>query len=409
MPDKNYNIHHTVYYWSLVLLAISLPLSKFIMSVAQIILLGNWILEGDFYNKFKLLIKRKSLLFVISIYVIHMIGLLYSEDYNFGLHDIRIKLPLIVLPVIIGTSHGISNLKIKVLFQFFISAVIVSSLISTYILLGFTKITLTDFRDISIFISHIRFALLVNVAIFSSGYFLIFDKIKKTRYENIIYLCSIIWLIIFLYLLQSLTGIIIFFITGFVFMLYWIWKLRYPVVRTILILIMIGFPVLLIIFLARSVSRFYSLEDIDPVSIDHNTKNGNPYWHDFENKQIENGNYVWLYVSEKELNEEWNKKSDYNYYGKDNLGQEIKYTLIRYLTSKGYRKDAEGISKLTGEDIVLIESGVANHIFKDKYKLYPKLYPIIWQFDIFLKGGNPSGHSVTQRLIYLSTGFQIIM
>jgi len=407
LPKKS---HFIIYYWGLILLAVSLPLftKLIVVSAVQIGLAVNWLLEGNFRRKFQIIKERKSILIIISIYLIHILGLIYTKDYQLGLSDVRIKLPLLVLPVVIGTSTALDFKQIKILLLFFVSSVIVSTLISSAILFGFTKISISDAREISIFISHIRFALLICVAIFSLAYFLFSAEMEKTPFEKISYAISLCWLLIFLYLLQSFTGIAIFIITSFVFLWHWIRKLDNLVLRFFLITFFIIIPLLFLLYLTKSISKFYSVEDIDIKSIEKYTKKENPYWHDFENKQIENGNYIWLYISEEELCEEWNKLSDYDYYGKDDRDQEIKYTLIRYLTSKGYRKDAVGIAKLKQEDIKLIESGIANYIFKNNIGLYPRIYQLIWQIDVYLKGGNPSGHSITQRIIYLKTAFQII-
>ena len=86
------------------------------------------------------------------------------------------------------------------------------------------------------------------------------------------------------------------------------------------------------------------------------------------------------------MRNEWNKISNLDYDGRDKMGNKIKYTIIRYLTSKGLRKDSAGIAKLTTEDIHLIEEGKANYIYGRKIAIYPKLYEVIWQIDRFRKG-----------------------
>ncbi|NJK85175.1 MAG: hypothetical protein HC906_03650 [Bacteroidales bacterium] len=100
---------------------------------------------------------------------------------------------------------------------------------------------------------------------------------------------------------------------------------------------------------------------------------------------IENGYYIWLYVCDQELEEEWNKISQLPFNGQDKRGQELRHTLIRYLTSKGLRKDSAGISKLSEKDILAVENGDANVLFTKKLSLYPRLYQIIWEFDVYKK------------------------
>jgi hypothetical protein len=161
-------------------------------------------------------------------------------------------------------------------------------------------------------------------------------------------------------------------------------------------------------FLTHAISKFYAVEKLDFDNLEQFTASGNPYQHNTKLKQIENGYYVWLYVCPQELKKEWNRKSDIPYEAKDKKGQQIKTTLIRYLTSKGFRKDSVGMSKLTSVDIKNIENGIANYIYTQRYALYPKIYQAIWEIDVYRKGANPAGNSITQRWEFLKTASSII-
>src|ERR1051326_3980063 len=125
---------------------------------------------------------------------------------------------------------------------------------------------------------------------------------------------------------------------------------------------------------------------------------GNPYLNDTANVEMENGNYVWLNVCEKELAEEWNKKSTLNYNGKDLKGNEIKYTLIRFLTSKNLNKDAVAVKSLSKEEISAIEKGIPNVNYMGVFNPAARIKVIAWEFRKYFRGGNPSGHSVVERV-----------
>ncbi len=113
--------------------------------------------------------------------------------------------------------------------------------------------------------------------------------------------------------------------------------------------------------------------------------------------------YVWLYVATDELREAWNARSRYEFEGKDKAGQEIRYTLIRFLTSKGYRKDAEGVSKLTDQEVAMVEDGIASIVYVEKPNLYVRIYKIFWEYNRYQVTHNASGHSVMQRLEFWKT------
>ena len=51
---------------------------------------------------------------------------------------------------------------------------------------------------------------------------------------------------------------------------------------------------------------------------------------------------------------------------------------------------------------------MANYIFENKYAIYPKIYQVIWEIDVYKNGNNPAGNSITQRFEYLITAKDII-
>jgi hypothetical protein len=307
-----------------------------------------------------------------------------------------------------GTTPPVSRAKLKWILLALTAGVFIGSLASIAVLLGIVDVPFKDMREISIFVSHIRFALLINVAIFSLVYMIFEREFSSRRWEPALYTAVMIWLAIFLFILQAITGIFIFMLVSFI--LFWIYLFRVwsVVLRWTLAVFMLAAVMLGMSLLTKSLGRFYRVEKVDPETADSLTVNGRPYVHNFESPFIENGYFVWIYLCEEELEKEWNRISDFDYQGKDAMGNDIKYTLIRYLTSKGLRKDSLGVSRLGQADIGLIEQGRANYIYGKKWSFYAKVYEILWQIDVFRKGGNPSGHSVTQRILYLQAAFGII-
>lgn len=401
-------IHSRIYIIALACLAASLPLSIFTTSVFQFVLAGNWILEGRFVEKWTRFRERKSLWLILSIYLVFLAGLLYTNDFSYAFHDLRIKLPLIVLPLIMGTTAPISTSQLKWILLALVAGVVAGSFASISVLVGIIDVPFRDIREISIFVSHIRFSLLINISIFSLIYMIFEREFSPRNWEPVAYTVVMIWLVIFLFILQAVTGIIIFLIACFMVFWFYLFRVWSAVLRWTLAVFMLTAVLLGMLLLTQSLARFYKVERIDKETIELTTPGGRPYVHDFDSPFIENGHYVWIYVCEPELRQEWNRRSRFDYDGKDTLGHDIKYTLIRYLTSMGLRKDSTGVSRLSQEDIKSIEQGKANYIYKKKWSFYAKVYEILWQIDTFRKGGNPSGHSVTQRILYLKAALGII-
>jgi hypothetical protein len=400
-------VHSRIYCISLACLAASLPLSIFATSVFQLVLAGNWILEGRFGEKWGIFIQRRSLWLILSVYLVFLGGLLYTSDLAYAFHDLRIKLPLIVLVLIMGTSPRITKPQLKWVLLALVAGVFIGSLASLSVLLGIIDIPFKDMREISLFVSHIRFSLLINVSVFSLVYMIFDREFSPRKWEPALYTAIMVWLVIFLFILQAVTGIIIFLVVSFI--IFWIYLFRVwnIVMRWTLAVFMLVAVMLGMSLLTKSLGRFFRVEKVDPETIELTTAGGRPYVNDFNNPFIENGHYIGLYLCEPELEKEWDRVSRIDYKGKDAQGNEIKYTLIRYLTSMGLRKDSAGVSRLSEEDIRNIEQGKANYIYGRKWSFYAKIYEILWQIDVYRKGGNPSGHSVTQRILYLEAGLNI--
>ncbi len=396
--------HSTIYFIALIVMLISLPLSRFGLSVAQFALLGNWLLEGDFKRKCKDIIRNKPALVLISLYILHAIGLIYTSDFEYAFKDLRIKLPILALPVILATTKPLDNKKFDILLLLYIGAVLAGTFISFGVLL--TK-DISDIREISPFISHIRLSLNVCIAIFFSGYFAFF-KFKNKIKLQFTFLITIFWLITFLFIIESVTGVFILLFTCPFLILYGLLKIKNIWQKVTFILVLIIIPLFILIFLNNTVRSYRTPYKNDINNLETFTSHGNPYQHDTLELPVENGSYIGLYVCDIELRNAWNKISNMNYDGKDKKSQDIKYTLIRYLNSKDIRKDADGVNQLNEKDINNIENGIANIHYTKKISINSRIYKILWEYEVMKQGGNPGGHSLIQRFEFWKASIGII-
>jgi hypothetical protein len=122
---------------------------------------------------------------------------------------------------------------------------------------------------------------------------------------------------------------------------------------------------------------------------------------------LENGHYVWINVADKELERTWDRRSKLSFTGKDKLGQPLRATLIRYLASMGQRKDSIGVRALAEGDVRRIEQGITSVAEGRQGALQARIDQVLYEFEIYRKGGDPSGHSVTMRLEFVRTGLGI--
>lgn len=375
------------------------------MSVAQIILFVSWLADGNLAEKIKMFIRNKTAVIVSSVFILHLAGLTYTSDFTYGLGDVKRKIPLMLLPLIFSTSPQLSKELFEKLLLLFIASVVASSLVCFYVLLGYTDKKILGPQEASVFISHIRLGLLISMSVFSLVYFLF---TKSSLIIKIICVASILWLMLFLIMLESLTGLLCIIMILSVYLIYYTFKTKSLLLKLCVSVVFVGGIYFIINYLVKVNESVSAKPRINPKELPTLTKKGNPYYHDTLNKETENGNYVWINFCEKELSEEWNKRSSLNYFGRDLKGNEIKYTLVRFLTSKGTTKDAAGVAGLTQEEIESIEKGIPNVNYMGIFNPTARIHRIFWELNNYLNGGNPSGHSVAQRLEFWKAAVGII-
>lgn len=399
------HLHSNIFLFSILLVAVGLPLSRFLMSIGQIILVINWILEGNFQSKLRKFIENKSAVILCCVFLMHLIGLLYSDNIAYGLHDIQIKLPLLIFPFFIVTSNTLTTKQIDSVTAVFVSSVFISSLISLGVLFGFANIPVHDIRNISIFGSNIRLSMMVCFSIFIVLY-IIYKRLSKFSKSSIVGLCILsLWLIIFLFILCSLTGIACFFILFFSIIGILIYK---HILKWLAITYMLALPAIGLITFDKYIEQQKEADKDLLKNLEMKTPYGNNYAHDTLNVQRENGNRVWVYVCWKELENGWNKLSNIKFDETTKSGTPIHYIVVRYLASMGARKDYNGLNKLTAKDVEAINAGIANYNHSLTMNFINRFKQIIWDYEFYKTGTNPSGQSVIQRLIYWKTAKQII-
>ncbi len=400
--------HEQVYFYTLILLAASLPLSIFTTSMFQIILAVNWLVEGRFIEKWQKAKQNRALQVLLLLFLLHVVGMIWSEDFAYGMKDLKIKLPLLSLPVILATSVTLVKRQVHFILLLFTLGVFAASIASVMKLVGWIPGEVEGYRDLSLFMSHIRFSLMIVLALLIVVYFLFVLTNSISKAERIFYLVGLIWFPIFLVLLKSLSGIIIGFFVAFFILSRVVFEIRDQTIRFMVFVPVVMIPLFSIIYLGHSINKFYTIDEIKPGELDTHTVEGNRYKNYPQIAEVENGHYIWLYICDEELEREWNKVSDITYRGgKTTNGNSIRGTLIRFLTSKGYRKDAVGVKKLTKAETEAIELGTANYIYMQRFRLYPRIYEVIWEIDRYRMGFGPNEKSVVQRFLYLDAGWKI--
>lgn len=383
----------------------SLPYSKFLISVSQGILLLSWLLDGDLKNKFSKFFKNKIALSLTAVFLMHLIGLLYTSDCVYGLGDIKKKTPLLLLPLLFSTSAPLSKKMSEMLLSAFTISVIIGTLIGFYILSGFIDREILHPKQSSIFISHIRFGLMIALAVFVLFYFI---STEIPVYLKVIASLLILWLMSFLIMMESASGLVCIVAGALLLAIRKIIFTNNYIVRITISTFIIFSLGIVFYSIKNAITNSEVSKTSTNLPLGIQTKNGNLYYNDTINKDIENGNYTWRNVCESELEKSWNERSNINYASKDKRGNEIKYTLIRFLTSKGLNKDSEGVLALNLKEQEAIENGIANVNYMGLFNPTARIQEVVWEWETYQNGHNPSGHSVTQRFEFWKAAVGII-
>ncbi len=395
------------FFASLLLFVAVLPFSQALVSITSGILLFSSFLDEPIRVKTERIKNNNLPLLVASVFIIYLLSYLILKRPESSAYDLQKSLFFLIIPLAFTIGKPLSNVQIRILLIVFVVAVFGATIVAWFN--WFFNRGTTDFAVHKItLISHIRFSFQLILV-----FWILVFALKKNFYSlslnhKLVIIVSTFYFLFFLFFQQSLTGLIAFGASTFFFTVYSIFKLkgRFKWILSSIVVILVLFP---IVYLGGIIIKFYQIEKVDQQNIEWTTLQGNSYSHDFNNPTVENGRYVYLYICDDELRTEWNKISKINYDSIISTGYPLNASLIRYMTSKGLRKDAEGVKVLTKQDILNIEKGYTNVIFqKKKYSPYPRIYQTVWEYYMYSKTGNPSYQSFSQRLEFAKTAIAII-
>jgi hypothetical protein len=313
-----------------------------------------------------------------------------------GFHELNKSTYWFVFAFVLGSSPPISYKNTCRLLGIYILVVSIAAAFALFKLLFTDTIFYSDFRDVT-WIHHIPFSFQIAFVIWLIFYF-IYNKNFSWIQKSLLFLL-IIFLIITLFSIKSFSAYLYFGVMSFTALLILIWKTKKKLHKLTFSGLLIFITVLPIFYVYHCVQKFYDITEYNPDEIDLYTSNGNKYKHDFNDKTVENGNYVNLFICSEELIPLWNAHCKKQYDTKTSAGYPLGSVIIRYMTSKGLRKDAAGFAQLSQQDIYNIENGIPNYIYaKNKLSIYPRIYETISEIDQYKINRNPNQKSLAQRI-----------
>lgn len=390
-----------VHVLALSLCAIMLPWSTAFLSIAQMLLAANWLAEGivqrDLGGRFKRAFTSAPVLVFLGFLGLHLLGLLWTSDSAWGFDRVRILAPVLVFGVILGGSPRLQPGELRTILLWGVASVLANT---------FACVVMAepdaDFRSLSRFISHIRLALMLVLAVVVLWYYL-----KNGLAQRLVMLLLVAWIWYFLGRLGSVQG------ATLILLLLWLYAwsaLRNGtvLVRRSLRMVLLIMPLAAITWAWMLWTRISDTSLAAPPTTTEYTAGGEEYVHVAGDMQLENGTPVWQYVAWGELRRSWALRSKLDIDSLDARGHVVKGTLARYLSSLGLRKDSVGVMALSDADVQRVEQGVTSAHAERTNRFVARLQEVLFELQRYRTTGDANGHSITQRLEYWRTGMAIV-
>jgi hypothetical protein len=424
------------YLFGLAVIITMMVFSRYVLSIGQFIVAGAWALERvdqqkflryfrkPFGNKktllavpflfrlffesigkgFAALSRNKAAMALMSIYILHIAGLIFTSDFAYAMKDLRIKTPIFILPLFLSTSKAIDRRTFYGYMILFLASLVLVTIMNTWRLLHGWYI---DIREVSKYTTHILLGLMLTLGLFTSAYLILWKRHFPWWGKVLLVLLSV-WFIIYMVMSKLMTGIAVFFITNVILLLIIAFRSRKRWLRPVLTLFILFSVASGYLYLRSVVNDYYHVNPIDLRKLEPVSPRGNAYYHDTSARILENGNYVWIYIQKEEMQAAWSKRSKIHIDSLDMKKQPVLFTLIRYLASKGLRKDFDGVNALTDEEVSSIEKGIASEVYTERFSIRGRIYEILMGYDSYKQTGNPTGFTLMQRLEFWKAATGII-
>jgi len=192
----------------LILIAFSLPLSIALPSILTALLIVNWLLIADFKHDFNCLKKNKVVIASLGLYLLAVLGLLWSQSITLGVtYTLAKESRLLLIPLYMLFARK-EHLKFYI--YAFLLAMSISE-ISSYaiffhIIEPFGKATIYDPTP---FIGHITYNPLLAIAIYLLLYYLLFTN-ELTKKQKILYTVFIVTMSVNMFVTGGRAGQIVY-------------------------------------------------------------------------------------------------------------------------------------------------------------------------------------------------------
>ncbi len=263
-----YMPHDAVAFLGCVFILVGLFVSRAMMSMGMMILIGNAVLNLKVVSNCRTFFSQSHLVLLTAYFLLLLLSYFWSEDTHYFNERLQIALPFLIMPFAFHSMSKWDKQWFDWLFALFIFLLIGGMSWSLFQYAqhkdtydagyGLSQVIPTPFKN-----DHIRFSLAVVL-----GICFCVDLISRYTNPIIRVLLSIaaLYAIIYLHILSAKTGILVFYFISFLFLLKLIFQKRFRKAGTIFLVMLLSLPFIMYAFSASFRNKIsyvqYSLSQI---------------------------------------------------------------------------------------------------------------------------------------------------
>ena len=127
------------YLFGLLMVAVGLTLSPFLMGMSQFWLVLVWLVDAilppfkgvpegrGIKTKLLRFWSNKAAVLLVAFYLMHVVGLLWTSDFQYAMKDLRVKLPILILPFVMASMQPLDRKR----FDFVMLVYVLSAFVAT--------------------------------------------------------------------------------------------------------------------------------------------------------------------------------------------------------------------------------------------------------------------------------------
>jgi O-antigen ligase len=252
MPARN--LHYHLALFCIILMMTGMMVSRAFLSIGMAGIFLTALFHPDLKKHIRMYFSNPALWAFGALFLVYPVSLFWSDDWDEGLIRVNARIAFLLLPFGFLTLRNIKKQHFYGLLYYFVVMIVLTSLF----VLGSYLLSLDSFSEIyNVYktgrvmktpYSHVRYSLLAAFAVFTGGYLYLIKAEIRFRYQSVLLITSVLFLIIFLHLLAVRSGLLALY-TGGLFVLF-----RYAIVQKKWIILV---PSLLIVFLVPLLSYKY--------------------------------------------------------------------------------------------------------------------------------------------------------